>query len=82
LRDRARRIVALVTGTSPEAADALLERARWNVKAAIVMGKAGLSRAAAIKRLRDADDFVREAIGEELEPAFRRRTGPDAPDRR
>ena len=82
LRDRARRIVALVTATSPDEAHALLERSRWNVKAAIVMGKTGLSRAAAVKRLREADGFVREAIGEELEPVFRRLIGADAPGRR
>ena len=76
-----RRIVALVTGTTPEEADRLLVRARWNVKAAIVMGKTGLPRTAAIKRLRKADDFVREAIGEELEPAFRRLLEADASGR-
>ena len=67
--------------SSPEEADRLLVRARWNVKAAIVMGKTGLPRTAAIKRLRKADDFVREAIGEELEPAFRRLLEADASGR-
>ena len=42
LKDRARRIVALVTGLSQEDAGELLKRAKWNVKAAIVMQKAGL----------------------------------------
>src|SRR5207302_2937921 len=42
-RDRARRIIAIVTGLEYEAADKLLRRAQWNVKAAIVMQKSGLN---------------------------------------
>ena len=71
LRDRARRIVAIVTGLGPEDADKLLRRAHWNVKAAIVMQKAGLSYSRAVSRLRRADDFVRDAIGEDVEPRLR-----------
>ena len=67
LRDRARRIVGIVTGLEYEQADALLRRARWNVKAAIVMQKAGLTHAQALSRLRAAHDFVRDAIGEDAE---------------
>jgi N-acetylmuramic acid 6-phosphate etherase len=37
LKDRARRILSIVTGLDYDEADALLRRARWNVKAAIVM---------------------------------------------
>src|SRR5262247_3040840 len=37
LKDRARRIVNIVTGLEYEDADKLLRRAHWNVKAAIVM---------------------------------------------
>src|SRR6186713_3202696 len=37
LRDRARRIVNIVTGLEYDDADRLLVRARWNVKAAVVM---------------------------------------------
>ena len=37
LKDRARRIVNIVTGLDYEDADRLLVKARWNVKAAIVM---------------------------------------------
>src|ERR671930_748098 len=37
LKDRARRIISIVTGIDYDAADALLKRAKWNVKAAIVM---------------------------------------------
>src|SRR6478752_360955 len=63
LKDRARRIVMIVTGLEPAAAEALLKRARWNVKAAIVMQKANLTLPQAMKRLRQADNLVREAIG-------------------
>src|SRR5947209_9622702 len=37
LRDRACRIITIVSGLDYDAADALLRRARWNVNAAIVM---------------------------------------------
>src|SRR5579862_3055509 len=67
LRDRARRIVTIVTGLEDEQADKLLRRAHWNVKAAIVMQKAGLSYSQATTRLRRAHDFVRDAIGEDVE---------------
>jgi N-acetylmuramic acid 6-phosphate etherase len=66
-RDRARRIITIVTGLDDEAADVLLRRARWNVKAAIVMQKSGLTYPQALSRLRRAHDFVREAIGEDVE---------------
>src|SRR6187402_1883349 len=56
LKDRARRIVATVCGIDPEEADGLLERAKWNVKAAIVMKRAGLSYAQSLRRLKTADD--------------------------
>jgi N-acetylmuramic acid 6-phosphate etherase len=71
LRDRARRIVNIVTGLDYDEADALLARAQWNVKAAIVMQKAGLSHSQALARLRRAHDFVRDAIGEDVEPRLR-----------
>jgi N-acetylmuramic acid 6-phosphate etherase len=72
LKDRARRIVAMVTGTDPEEAGELLKQAKWNTKAAIVMKNADVSYAQALKRLRKAHDSVREAIGEDLEPHLRR----------
>ena len=62
LRDRARRIIATVTGLAYDDVDALLARADWNVKAAIVMQKAGLSRATALARLRASDGSVRKAL--------------------
>jgi N-acetylmuramic acid 6-phosphate etherase len=67
LRDRARRIITIVTGLDYDAADALLRRAHWNVKAAIVMQRADLTHAQALARLRRAHDFVRDAIGEDVE---------------
>jgi N-acetylmuramic acid 6-phosphate etherase len=70
-RDRARRIVTIVTGLDDAAADKLLRSARWNVKAAIVMQKAGLSYSQAMSRLRKAHDFVRDAIGEDAELRLR-----------
>jgi N-acetylmuramic acid 6-phosphate etherase len=67
LRDRARRIITIVTGLEYDAADELLGRAHWNVKAAIVMQKTGLPYPRALARLRKAHDFVRDAIGEDVE---------------
>ena len=67
LRDRARRIIVIVTGLDYEEADKLLRRAHWNVKAAIVMQKSKLSYHQAMVRLRRAHDVVREAIGEDVE---------------
>src|SRR5216683_7411516 len=67
LRDRARRIITMVTGLEYDAADKLLRHAHWNVKAAIVMKKASLTYPQALVRLRRAHDFVRDAIGEDAE---------------
>lgn len=71
LRDRARRIVNIVTGLEYEEADKLLHKANWNVKAAIVMQKTGLPMSKALSRLRKAHDQVRDAIGEDIEPRLR-----------
>ena len=67
LKDRARRIIGIVTGLDYDAADALLRKAHWNVKAAIVMQKGTLTYTQALSRLRRAHDFVRDAIGEDVE---------------
>src|SRR3954466_15737324 len=56
LKDRARRIISIVTGLEYDDADALLKRAHWNVKAAIVMQKTGATLPKAIARLRKSDD--------------------------
>src|SRR5450631_581918 len=66
-RDRARRIITIVTGLEYDDADKLLQRAHWNVKAAIVMQKGGLTYPKSLARLRRAHDFVRDAIGEDVE---------------
>jgi N-acetylmuramic acid 6-phosphate etherase len=71
LRDRARRIVMIVTGLEYEDSDKLLRSARWNTKAAIVMHKAGLTYPKALVRLKKADDSVRQAIREDLEPRLK-----------
>jgi N-acetylmuramic acid 6-phosphate etherase len=67
LKDRARRIITIVTGLDYDEADALLRRAHWNVKAAIVMQKGALTHTKALSRLRRSHDFVRDAIGEDVE---------------
>ena len=67
LRDRARRIIIIVTGLEYDEADALLRRAHWNVKAAIVMEKGHLTYPKALAQLRRAHDVVRDAIGEDVE---------------
>jgi len=67
LKDRARRIIGIVTGLEYDAADALLRKAHWNVKAAIVMQKSSLTYPQALSRLRRSHDFVRDAIGEDVE---------------
>ena len=71
LRDRARRILCIVAGTDADEAEKVLKRAHWNVKAAIVMQKTGLSYPKALARLRRAQDRIREAIGEDIEPRLR-----------
>ena len=71
LRDRARRIVTIVTGITYDEAEALLKRAKWNVKAAIVMQRTGLPYPKALSRLRKAHDSMRQALGEDIEPRLR-----------
>ena len=71
LKDRARRIVNIVTGMDYDEADKLLKKAHWNVKAAIVMQRTGLPYPKAMGRLRKAHDSMREAIGEDIEPRLR-----------
>jgi N-acetylmuramic acid 6-phosphate etherase len=67
LKDRARRILVLVTGIDYDAADELLKQAKWNVKAAIIMQRANLTLPQALRRLKKAHDSVREAIGEDAD---------------
>src|SRR6187402_2006098 len=71
LKDRACRIVNIVTGLEYDDAERLLKRAQWNVKAAIVMQKTGLPYTKALSRLRKSHDSMREALGEDIEPRLR-----------
>ncbi len=64
LKDRARRIVASVVGVDVAAADTLLRGSRWNVKAAIVMGRTGVTAPRAVTRLRQTGGSLRAALGE------------------
>ncbi len=81
LKDRARRIICIVTGLDYENAGRLLKRAHWNVKIAIVMGKTRQPYARAVSRLRKAGGSVREAIGEDIEPRLRELLGAAATPR-
>ena len=71
LKDRARRIVNMVTGLEYADADKLLAKAHWNVKAAVVMQKTGLSYPKALSRLRKANGLIRDALDEDIEPRLR-----------
>jgi len=71
LKDRARRIVNIVTGMDYDEADKLLKKAHWNVKAAIVMQRTGLPYPKAMGRLRKAHDSMREALNEDIGPRLR-----------
>ena len=70
-QERACHILNIVTGLNAAAADKLLQRARWNVKAAIVMQKTSLPYTKALTRLRKANDSLRIALGEDVEPRLR-----------
>jgi N-acetylmuramic acid 6-phosphate etherase len=72
LKDRAKRIVAIAADIEPDEAGELLLRAKWNVKAAIVMKRADVPYAKALGLLRGADDSIRDALGEDLEPRLRK----------
>jgi N-acetylmuramic acid 6-phosphate etherase len=62
LVERGRRTLMTVTGIGYEEACEALERANGSVKIAIVMVKAGVTRAQAEKKLRKAQGFVRAAL--------------------
>jgi N-acetylmuramic acid 6-phosphate etherase len=63
LRDRARRIVSAAAHVSEAEAERLLTAAGDHPKTAIVMGRLGISRTAARRRLRQARGHVRRALG-------------------
>ena len=75
-RDRARRIITTVTGLDHEEAGALLKQARWNVKAAIVMARADVGYPEALARLRQTNDSVRAALGEDGDGRLRNSIEP------
>jgi N-acetylmuramic acid 6-phosphate etherase len=62
LRERAKRVVMIITGVSYEEAANVLEKAGGHVKTALVVIKAGITAEVARERLRRADGFVRAAI--------------------
>jgi N-acetylmuramic acid 6-phosphate etherase len=62
LRDRARRIVAHAAGVPLEGAAGLLDASGGNVKTAIVMGRLGMDRSEAERRLASAGGRVSEAL--------------------
>lgn len=64
LEDRGRRILRELLGISYEEAGALLERAGGRVKTALVMGRLGVGREEAERRLEAAEGFLRAAWGE------------------
>jgi N-acetylmuramic acid 6-phosphate etherase len=63
LKERSKRIISVLTGLSYKEASRLLSEAGGNLKAAIVMSKAGIGLSSALSRLRKADGNVRRAIG-------------------
>ena len=73
LRDRALRIVAAATATSPEGARRLLARSKGEIRAAILMGRAGC-RYVEARRLLDAagGDLRRALASREAAPRSRR----------
>jgi N-acetylmuramic acid 6-phosphate etherase len=72
LKDRATRMVSLVTGVGPEDAERFLRDADWNVKAAIVMAKSGVPADVAARKLARAGGLMRRALGEDLAPVLKR----------
>jgi N-acetylmuramic acid 6-phosphate etherase len=66
LKDRARRILSMVTGAEADEANRLLRQANGNVKAAIVMKETGATYAQALRQLKKADDSIRVVLGKDL----------------
>ena len=64
LVDRARRIIAKAAGVSPQRARELLAESGSSVRTAIVMGRAGIARQEAERRLAASHGRVRQALGE------------------
>ncbi len=64
LVDRAHRIIAQAAGLSPERAVELLAESGKSVRTAIVMGRAGIAREEAERRLAASSGRIRQALGE------------------
>lgn len=64
LRERSRRIVAMLADVGEEAAQALLDRCDGEVKTAIVAHRRGTEAAEARRILRESDGHLREAMGD------------------
>jgi N-acetylmuramic acid 6-phosphate etherase len=62
LKERSKRTIMIVTGATYEDAVIALEAAKGSVKTAIIMTKAKVDRDEAIKRLNQANGFVRQAL--------------------
>jgi N-acetylmuramic acid 6-phosphate etherase len=62
LEERTKRVLMYATGTRYEETDRWLKRAGGSLKIAIVMRRAGVTRAEAERRLREAQGWVRKAI--------------------
>jgi len=62
LKDRAKRIVAHIAGVNEDRASDLLNESGWDVKAAIIMEKKGLSFDGAKEILKKHNGFLREAL--------------------
>ena len=65
LRDRGTRIVSAITRLDHDTSRKLLRRARWNVKAAVVMHKRRLTFDGATRRLRVAGGSLRRVLEED-----------------
>jgi N-acetylmuramic acid 6-phosphate etherase len=72
-RRKACRIVAEVTGLDKLTAVSLLKRAKWNVKAALVMHQTQATYAQAVAKLKKAENSVRTALGSDLATALTQR---------
>jgi N-acetylmuramic acid 6-phosphate etherase len=64
LRSRAVRIMKHICGINENVAEEFLERANWNVKAAVIMQKMGLSLDESLDKLNESDGFLYRALGE------------------
>lgn len=62
LKERAKRVIMIITGVNYDVAESYLEKSGWHVKTALVMIKATVSKEEALERLRKSDGFVRQAI--------------------